>query len=197
MSDSLRPRGLQHARPPCPSPAPGVYSNSCPLSRWCHPTISSSVVPFSSGLQSFPASGSFRMSQFFASGSQSIILGLGQILSKPAFICHFCPTLPRTLALLAVTVTGGRWWWYGLLGHNSTKSTCVGEKPFPWELIAPKSILWPTRIDCRNTRVFLNLEVLLKYYHINRSSKKMQMVILWILKEHLIKLSVLFWSKFL
>ena len=72
VSDSLRPHGLQHARPPCPSPTPGVYSNSCPLSWWCHPTISSSVVPFSSCLQSFPASGSFPMSQFFASGGQSI-----------------------------------------------------------------------------------------------------------------------------
>ena len=72
MSDSLRPRGLKHARPPCPSPTPGAYSNSCPLSRWCHPTISSSAIPFSSLLQSFPASGSFQMSHFFASGGQSI-----------------------------------------------------------------------------------------------------------------------------
>ena len=71
MSDSLRPHGLQHARPPCLSPSPGVYSNSCPLSRWYHPTISSSVVPFSSCPQSFPASGSFQMSQLFASGGQS------------------------------------------------------------------------------------------------------------------------------
>ena len=62
--DSLQPHGLQHARPPCPSPTPRVYPNSCPLSRWCHPTISSSVVPFSC-LQSFPASGSFQMSQLF------------------------------------------------------------------------------------------------------------------------------------
>ena len=72
VSDSLQPHGLQHTRPPCPSPTPEVYSNSCPLSRWCHPTISSSVVPFSSCLQSFPASGSFQMSQFFPSGGQSI-----------------------------------------------------------------------------------------------------------------------------
>ena len=71
-SDSLRPHGLQHARPPCLSPTPGVYSNSCPLSRWCHPTISSSVILFSSYLQSFPASGFFQMSQFFTSGGQSI-----------------------------------------------------------------------------------------------------------------------------
>ena len=71
-SDCLWPHGLQHARPPCPSPIPGAYSNSCPLSQWCHPTISSFVVPFSSCLQSFPASGSFEMSQFFPSGGQSI-----------------------------------------------------------------------------------------------------------------------------
>ena len=61
MSDSLRPHGLQHDRPPCPSPTPRAYSNSCPLSWWCHPTISSSVITFSSLLQSFPASGSFQM----------------------------------------------------------------------------------------------------------------------------------------
>ena len=72
VSDSLQPNGPQHARPPCPSPTPGVYRNSCPLSRWCHPTISSSVVPFSSCLQSFPTSGSFPMSWLFASGGQSI-----------------------------------------------------------------------------------------------------------------------------
>ena len=72
VSDSLRPHGLQHARTPCPSPAPKACSNSCPLSRWCHPTISSSVIPFSSCLQSFPASGSFPLSQFFSSGGQSI-----------------------------------------------------------------------------------------------------------------------------
>ena len=72
VSNSLRPRGLQHARPPCPSPTLRVYSNSCSLSCWCHPTISFSVIPFSSCLQSFPASGSFQMSQFFASGGQSI-----------------------------------------------------------------------------------------------------------------------------
>ena len=71
-SDSLQPQGLQHARPPCLSPTPRVYSDSCPLSRWCHPTISSSVTPFSSHLQSFPTSRSFQMGQFFASGGQSI-----------------------------------------------------------------------------------------------------------------------------
>ena len=72
VSCSLRPHGLQHTRPFCPSPTPGVYSNSGPLSQWCHPTISSSVITFSSCLQSFPASGSFQKSHFFLSGGQSI-----------------------------------------------------------------------------------------------------------------------------
>ena len=72
MSDSLRPHGLQHARLPCPSPTPRTYSNSCPSSQWCHPTIASSVVPFSSHLQSFPVSGSFSMRQFLTSGGQNI-----------------------------------------------------------------------------------------------------------------------------
>ena len=72
VSNSLRPHGLQHARLPCPSPFPRVCSSSCPLSWWCHPMISSSAIPFSSYLQSFPASGSFPMSQLFASGGQTI-----------------------------------------------------------------------------------------------------------------------------
>ena len=72
-SDSLWPHGLQHTRLPCPPPTPGAYSNSCPLSQWCHPTILSSVGPFSSCRQSFPASGSFPMSQFFTLGGQSIV----------------------------------------------------------------------------------------------------------------------------
>ena len=71
VSNFLWPHGLQHARLPCSLPMPGVYSNSCPLSWWCHPTISPSVIPFSPCLQSFPESGSFPMSQFFASGGQS------------------------------------------------------------------------------------------------------------------------------
>ena len=71
VSDSLQPHESQHARPPCPLPAPGVYSNSHPSSRWCHPAISSSVIPFSSCPQSLPASGSFPMSQLFAWGGQS------------------------------------------------------------------------------------------------------------------------------
>ena len=72
VADSLLPHGFQHARLPCPSLTPKTCSNSCPLSQWCHPTISSSVIPFSSCLQSLPASGSFPMSQLFTSGGQSI-----------------------------------------------------------------------------------------------------------------------------
>ena len=82
-SDSLQPHESQHARPPCPSPIPGVYSDSYPSSRWCHPAISSSVVPFSSCPQSLPASGSFPMSQFFTSGGQSIgVSALASVLPK-------------------------------------------------------------------------------------------------------------------
>ena len=72
VSDSLQPHELQHTRPPCPSPSRRVYPNSCPFSRWCHPTTSSSDIPFSSCRQSFPGSGSFQMSLLFASGGQSI-----------------------------------------------------------------------------------------------------------------------------
>ena len=72
VSNSLQHHALQHTRPPCPSPTPGVHPNPCPLIQWCHPTISSSVVPYSSCLQSFPASGSFPMCQFFTSGGQII-----------------------------------------------------------------------------------------------------------------------------
>ena len=81
VSNSLRPQGLQHTRPPCPSPTPGVYPNSCPLSQWCHPTISSSVIHFSSCLQTLPALGSFPRRQFYASGGQSI----GVSASKSVF----------------------------------------------------------------------------------------------------------------
>ena len=83
VSNSLRPRELQHARPPCPSPTPGVYTNSRPSSRWCHPAISSSVIPFSSCIQSLPASESFPMSQFFAWGGQSTgVSALASFLPK-------------------------------------------------------------------------------------------------------------------
>ena len=82
VSSCLWSHGLQHARPPCPSSTPGVYPNSCPLSRWCHRTILSSVIPFPSCLQTFPASGSFPMSRFFASGGQSF--GVSASISSPS-----------------------------------------------------------------------------------------------------------------
>ena len=80
MSNPLRPYGLQHPRLPCPSQTPRACSNSCPSSRWCHPTISSSVIPFSFCLQSFPVSGSFQMSQFFALGGQSIGVSVSTLI---------------------------------------------------------------------------------------------------------------------
>ena len=94
VSDSLQLHGLQHTRPPCPSPTPRIYSNSGPSSRWCHPTISSSVVPFSSCLQSLPASGSFPMSQFFTSGGQSI--GVSASASVLPMNIHYWFPLGRT-----------------------------------------------------------------------------------------------------
>ena len=86
MSESFRPHGLQHARPPCPSPTPRVYSNSCPLSWWCHPTISASVIPFSPCLQSFPASGSFPVSQFFTSAYWSFSFSISPSNEHPRLI---------------------------------------------------------------------------------------------------------------
>ena len=94
MSDFLRPHGLQHARPPCSSPTPKVYSNSSPLSQWCHPTISSSVIPFFSCPQSFPASGSFQMSHLFPLGGQSIGVSasasvhFSSVLQSCLTLCH-------------------------------------------------------------------------------------------------------------
>ena len=87
VSDSLRPHESQHDRPPCPSPTPGVHSNSCPSSRWCHPAISSSVVPFSSYPQSLPASESFPMSQLFAWGGQNTgVSALASFLPKKSWV---------------------------------------------------------------------------------------------------------------
>ena len=100
MSNSLRPHGLQHTRPPCPSPTPRAYSNLCPLSRWCPPTISSSIIPFSSYLQSFSASGSFPMSQSFPSGGQRIGVSASQSVLPvqdwfPSGLTSWSPCSPR------------------------------------------------------------------------------------------------------
>ena len=112
MSDSLRPYGLQHARPPCPSPTPSACSNSCPLSQWCHPIISSSVIPFSSHLQSFPASGSFQMSQYFTSSGQSI----GASASASVLPMNIKEWFP--------------WGWTGLLQHHSSKALILQHSSF-------------------------------------------------------------------
>ena len=123
VSDSLWPHGLQHARLPCPSPIPGAYSNSCPLSRWCHPTISSSVVPFSSHLQSFLASGSFQMSWFFASGGQSI--GVRFSISSSNEYSGLISFRIDWLDLLAVQGT-----LKSLLQHHSLKASILRHSAF-------------------------------------------------------------------
>ena len=109
LSNSLRPHGLQHARLSSPSPTPRACANSCPLSRWCHPTISSSVICFSSCLHSFPASGSFIMSWLFASGGQSIgVSALAQFSSVQLF-SHVQLSVTRWIAAcqasLSITIS--------------------------------------------------------------------------------------------
>ena len=119
VSDSLRPHGLQHDRPPCPSTTPGAYPNSCPLSRWCHPTISSSVVPFSCPW-SFPASGSFPVSQLFASGGQSIVVSAS------------ASVLPMTIQ---------DWFTLGLTGFISLLSKGLS-RGFSSTTVSKPSVLW-------------------------------------------------------
>ena len=118
MSNSLRPHGLQHARPPCPTPTPGACSNSCPLSRWCHPTMSSSVIPFSSCLQSFPASGSFPTSQLLASGDQRIGAS-ASVSGLPMNIQGWFPLgLAGWISLLSKGLSS-------LLQHHSSKASIL------------------------------------------------------------------------
>ena len=119
MSDSLQPHGLQHARLPSPSPVPGTCSNSCPSGQWCDPTISSSVVPYSSCLQSFPASGSFQMSQCLESGGQSIgVSATSSVLSVN--IQDWFPLGIYWFDLLAVLVG-----LLSLLQHHSSKASLL------------------------------------------------------------------------
>ena len=108
MSNSLQPHGWQHASLPCPSPTPRAYSNSCPLSWWCHPTISSSVVPFSSCLQSFPASGSFQMSQFFSSGGQRIGISASASVLPMNIQDWFLLGWTGWISLLSISFTPGQ-----------------------------------------------------------------------------------------
>ena len=120
---TLRPHRLQHSRPPCPLPTPSVYSNSCPLSRSCHPTISSSVIPFSSHLQSSPASGSFQMSQLFASGGQSIEV-LASTSVFPMNIQGLFPLgLTGWISVPEIPVQGTL---NSLLQHHSSKASILG-----------------------------------------------------------------------
>ena len=115
VSDSFWPMDCSMPGFPCPSPAPGACSNSCPLSQWCHPTISSSVVPLSSHLQSFPASGAFQMSQLFTSGGQSIgVLAKEKevqayVLNKEQYLARVC-IWHRTLAIKAILPSQGSYW---------------------------------------------------------------------------------------
>ena len=123
MSDSLWPHGLRHARPPCLLPAPGVYSNSCPLSQCYHPTISSSVIPFSFHLQSFPVSGSFQMSRFFASGGQSI----GASVSASALPVNIQDWFPLGLTGLIFLLSRGL---SGVLQHHDLKLSILQHSAF-------------------------------------------------------------------
>ena len=139
MSDSLQPHELQHARPPCPSPTPRVYSNSCPLSRWCHPVISPSVVPFSSCPQSLPASGSFPMSQLFEWGGQSI--GVSSLSISPS------NEHPGLISL--------RMNWLDLLAVQGTLKSLLSElnSPIPvhFSLLIPRMSTFTLAISCLTT----------------------------------------------
>ena len=130
VSNSLRPREPQHARPPCPSPTPGVYSNPCPLSRWCHPAISFPVVPISSCSQSFPASGSLPMSQLFAWGGQSI----GVPASTSVLPMDFPGLISFRMDWLDLFAVQGTL--KSLLQHHSSKAS-IFRHSFFW---APKSL---------------------------------------------------------
>ena len=142
VSDSLWPHESQHTRPPCPSPMPGVYPNSCPSSRWCHPAISSSVVPFSSCPQSLPASGSFLVSQLFAWGGQSI--GVSASASVLPMNTQDCSPLRWTcsislqskgLSRVFSNTTVQKHQFFGTQLSSQSNShihTSPLEKPYPW-----------------------------------------------------------------
>ena len=142
VSDSLRPHESQHARPPCPSPSPGVHSNSFPLSRWCHPAISSSVIPFSSCPQSLPASESFLMSQLFTWGGQSTgVSALASFLPKksqgwsPSEWTGWISLQSKGLSRVFSNTTVQKHQFFGTQPSwqsNSHIHTWPQEKPYPW-----------------------------------------------------------------
>ena len=128
LSDSLRPQGLHYARPPCTSTTPGVYSNSCPLSQWCHPTISSSVIPFSH-LQSFPASASFPMSQYFTLSDQSI--GVSTLTSVlPVNAQDWFPLCFCALGWTGLLSLQSKGLFKSLLQHHSSKTPILQRSAF-------------------------------------------------------------------
>ena len=136
MSDSLRPHGLQHSRLPCPSPTPGAYSNSCPSSWWCHPTISWSVVPFSSCLQSFPPSGTFAMTQFFpaaaaaAKSLQSCLTLCDPIDSSPPGSAVPGILQARTLEWVAISFSNAWKWSRSVVSYSSlSQGTAAYQTP--------------------------------------------------------------------
>ena len=142
LSNSLWPHGLQHTKPPCPSPSPRVYSTPRPLSRWCHPAISSSVVPFSSYLLSIPALGSFQMSQFFESGGQSVgVSALSPVLPMniqdwfPLGWTGWISSLSKGLSRVSSNTTVQKHQYFGSqlsLYSNSYIHTWLLEKPELW-----------------------------------------------------------------
>ena len=146
VSDSLQPHEPQHARPPCPSPAPGVHPNPCPLSQWCHPTISCSVVPFPSCPQFFPASGSFQISQLFASGGQSI--GVSASVSVLSKNTQDCSPLG----------------WTGWISLQSKGLSRVSSNDSTLRLIWPGSFPCDTLYNCEYNRLQWALWVLLANY---------------------------------
>ena len=126
MSNSLQPHELQHARPPCPSPTSGAYSNSCPSSQWCHATISSSVAPFSCRLQSFPASRSFPVSQLFTSGGQSI--GASVLSSSISPSNEYSGLISFRMGWLDLLAVQGTL--KSLLQHHSSKASILQHSAF-------------------------------------------------------------------
>ena len=175
MSDSLWPHALQHARPPCPSPTPGAYPNSRPLSRWCHPTISSSVIPFSSRLQSFPEWGSFQMNQFFASG--------GQIIKKryiyiQSVLCWIVPLQKDMWKSYPPAFMNVIW-----LGNSFYSFNWVKTRSFSWALnsVKPTSLFEEERNTERSTLWKYREKKAMWYFVIAPLGKKYTMLPFFIL----------------
>jgi len=170
VSDSLWPHELQHTRPPCPSPTPRVHPNSCPLSQWCHPTISSSIILFSSCPQSFPALWSFQMSQLFASGGQSI--GVSASTSVlPKNTQDWSPLgwtgwMASPTRWTWVWVDSGSWWWTGRPGMlRFTGSQRVGHD-------------WVTELNWNNKVLLYSTGNYIHYLLISFNGKEFEAVYL-------------------